>query len=61
MMERCTFMMEKCTFMDFKTEIAIHCHYKALKIQDIFFYITLIVCIRLKEESHTHPEVILGV
>jgi len=54
-------MMEKWTFMDFKTEIAIHCHYKALKIQDIFFYITLIVCIRLKEESHTHPEVILGV
>ncbi|XDV11605.1 hypothetical protein PO909_000497, partial [Leuciscus waleckii] len=25
-----------CTFMDFKTETAIHCHYKAWKSQDIY-------------------------
>jgi len=36
MIDRCTFMMDRCTFMDFKTETAIHCHYKAWKSQDIF-------------------------
>jgi len=35
MMDGCTFMMDGCIFMDFKTEKAIHCHYKACKSQDI--------------------------
>jgi len=36
MMHRCTFMMDRCTFMDFKTEKAIHYHYKAWRSQAIF-------------------------
>jgi len=36
MMDRCTFMMDRCTFMDFKTEKAIHYHYKAWRSWAIF-------------------------
>jgi len=36
MMDICTFMMDICTFMDFKTEIAMHCCYKAWESEDIF-------------------------
>jgi len=45
-------MMDRCTFIDFKTEIAIRCHYKAWKSEDIFKLNS--DCIRLKEECHIH-------
>jgi len=54
MMDRCTFMMDRCTFMmDFRTETAIHSHYKAGKSQDIFVNVNS-DCVRLKEESRKH-------